>query len=70
MTTIYAGTAYNQVLTFNSSKPPKDRKVYGAMSRDPVLSVSSYTNGGVTYATSKAIHIARRDGSNREILRL
>ena len=70
MTTIYAGTAFNQVLAFNTAKPPKDRKVYGAMSRDPVVSVSSYINNGVIYATSKAIHVVKKNGSNCQILRL
>lgn len=65
MAQIYAGTAFGQVIGLHSEDRKKEKNVYGAMKRDPVVQVSHYAPTGMTfYATNKSVNSVRRGQSN------
>ena len=68
MTKIWAGTAFNQVIHFQSEDKQKKRSILGAMSREPVIEVSHSDELELTvYATSKTITSSRKENAREEV---
>lgn len=65
MAKIYAGTAYNQVITLNPHDKRKQKSVIGALSREAIIQVAHNHSINTTfYASSKAITTADSEGSS------
>jgi hypothetical protein len=56
MPRILAGTGYNQVILFDPNDKRKQKEVYGAASREPVLHLSYYSPSDfAVYASVKTL---------------
>jgi hypothetical protein len=63
MAYIYAGTAYNQVITFAPEDKKKHKSSYGPMAREIVNHISlDFNENRMFYATPKHINIALENG--------
>lgn len=69
MANIYAGTGYNQVISFNSTKKNK-HIVYGPLCKNIVHSIAyNKEEDNIFYATDKSICMTFYDGSNSELIK-
>lgn len=56
MPIILAGTGYNQVITFNPEEKRKQKVVFGALNRQPVISIAQNPYSGlIVYASAKHV---------------
>ena len=65
MAQIYAGTAYNQMIAFDSTVNKKKKMVYGPLTKNIVHNIAyNKADENIFYATSSNINMAFHDGSS------
>jgi hypothetical protein len=63
MAYIYAGTGYNQVISFAPDDKKKNKSLYGPMAREIVNYISlDFNENRMFYATSRHINLALESG--------
>lgn len=70
MPKVFAGTAYSQIIVFDPLNKRKQKEVFGAPARQPVLHLSHYQPSHLTlYSTSKTLTSLFQSQTN-EILKI